>query len=156
MHATKQCASVAQVTVVPREKYPLGQTVCKVNEQRERTRLFTRRYLEEQLLTVLAGARPWRVLGLADARDQRKGMRMSPQWHLREAAAYKLTWLLFHGLPMENRGAHVLAGGPPLSHANSGVFLAAAIMKCCELALLCSPLCLLEHNDHPYLGCCGQ
>lgn len=48
----------AQVTVVPREKYPLGQTVCKVNEQRERTRLFTRRYLEEQLLTVLAGARP--------------------------------------------------------------------------------------------------
>ena len=51
-------ARAGQVTVVPREKYPLGQTVCKVNEQRERTRLFTRRYLEEQLLTVLAGARP--------------------------------------------------------------------------------------------------
>lgn len=45
------------MTTVPREKYPLGQTVTKVNEQRERTRLFTRRYLEEQLLTVLAGAR---------------------------------------------------------------------------------------------------
>lgn len=44
------------MTTVPREKYPLGQTVLKVNEQRERTRLFTRRYLEEQLLTVLAGA----------------------------------------------------------------------------------------------------
>jgi len=43
---------------VPREKYPLGQTVLKVNEQRERTRLFTRRYLEEQLLTVLAGTAP--------------------------------------------------------------------------------------------------
>ncbi|KAK9823015.1 hypothetical protein WJX81_007049 [Elliptochloris bilobata] len=46
---------VVLVTIVPREKYPLGQTVCKVNEQRERTRMFTRRYLEEQLLTVLAG-----------------------------------------------------------------------------------------------------
>ncbi len=41
---------------MPREKYPLGQTVTTPNEQRERTRMFTRRYLEEQLLTVLAGA----------------------------------------------------------------------------------------------------
>ena len=41
---------------MPREKYPLGQTVTKVNEQRERTHMFTRRYLEEQLATVLAGA----------------------------------------------------------------------------------------------------
>ncbi len=46
----------AQVTIVPREKYPLGQTVLKVNEQRERTHMFSRRYLEEQLMTVLAGA----------------------------------------------------------------------------------------------------
>ncbi len=57
----------AQVTTVPREKYPLGQTVTTPNEQRERTRMFTRRYLEEQLLTVLAGAarrpaRPRRLL----------------------------------------------------------------------------------------------
>ena len=66
--------------MVPREKYPLGQTVCKVNEQRERTRLFTRRYLEEQLLTVLAGARPAqavRVLGLVGVRGQRMGKRLS-------------------------------------------------------------------------------
>lgn len=48
-------AANVQVTIVPREKFPLGQTVVKVNEQRERTNLFTRRYLEEQLLTVLAG-----------------------------------------------------------------------------------------------------
>ena len=45
-----------QVTIVPREKFPLGQTVVQVNEQRENTRQFTRRYLEEQLITVLAGA----------------------------------------------------------------------------------------------------
>ncbi len=45
-----------QVTIVPREKYPLGQTVLKVNEQRERTHMFSRRYLEEQLMTTLAGA----------------------------------------------------------------------------------------------------
>ena len=44
-----------QVTIVPREKHPLGQTVVKANEDRELTGLFTRRYLEEQLLTVLAG-----------------------------------------------------------------------------------------------------
>ena len=44
-----------QVTIAPREKYPLGQTVLKVNEQRERTHMFTRRYLEEQLYTALAG-----------------------------------------------------------------------------------------------------
>ena len=42
--------------MVPREKYPLGQTVTRVNEQRERTQMWSRRYLEEQLLTVLAGA----------------------------------------------------------------------------------------------------
>ncbi len=48
-------ASEMQVTIAPREKYPLGQTVLKVNEQRERTHMFTRRYLEEQLYTVLAG-----------------------------------------------------------------------------------------------------
>ena len=46
------------MTVVPREKYPLGQTVTRVNEQRERTQMWSRRYLEEQLLTVLAGAHP--------------------------------------------------------------------------------------------------
>ena len=44
-----------QVTIAPREKYPLGHMVLKVNEQRERTHMFTRRYLEEQLHTVLAG-----------------------------------------------------------------------------------------------------
>lgn len=47
-----------QVTIAPREKYPLGQTVLKVNEQRERTHMFTRRYLEEQLYTALAGDLP--------------------------------------------------------------------------------------------------
>lgn len=46
---------VMHVTIVPREKFPLGQTVLKVNEERELTHLFTRRYLEEQLLMVLAG-----------------------------------------------------------------------------------------------------
>ena len=54
-HASHVC-QLQQVTIAPREKYPLGQTVLKVNEQRERTHMFTRRYLEEQLLTVLAGA----------------------------------------------------------------------------------------------------
>ena len=44
-----------QVTIVPRERWPLGQTVVRVNEQRERTNLFTREYLEQQLRTVLAG-----------------------------------------------------------------------------------------------------
>lgn len=46
---------VVQVTITPREKFPLGQTVVKANEGRELTQAFTRRYLEEQLLTVLAG-----------------------------------------------------------------------------------------------------
>ena len=46
---------VVHVTIKPREKYPLGQTVLRVNEQRELTKQFTRRYLEEQLLTTLAG-----------------------------------------------------------------------------------------------------
>lgn len=40
---------------MPREKHPLGQTVVKANEHRELTGLFTRRYLEQQLLTLLAG-----------------------------------------------------------------------------------------------------
>ena len=106
--------------MVPREKYPLGQTVCKVNEQRERTRLFTRRYLEEQLLTVLAGARPaqaWRAFGLVDVRGQRKGMRMSPQRRMKGAAPFKLTRLLVHGLPIERRAMHVLADAPSLRMA---------------------------------------
>ena len=47
---------VVHVTIVPREKFPLGHTVLKVNEQRELTYQFTRRYLQEQLLMVLAGA----------------------------------------------------------------------------------------------------
>ena len=55
---------VVHVTIVPREKFPLGQTVLKVNEQRELTYQFTRRYLQEQLLTVLAGA-PLMLLLLA-------------------------------------------------------------------------------------------
>jgi cell division protease FtsH len=46
---------VVQVTITPREKFPLGQTVVKANEGRELTQAFTKRYLEEQLLTVLAG-----------------------------------------------------------------------------------------------------
>ena len=48
---------VVHVTIKPREKYPLGQTVLRVNDQRELTKQFTRRYLEEQLLTTLAGTR---------------------------------------------------------------------------------------------------
>lgn len=46
---------VTVVTILPREKYPLGQTVVKANEGRELTQTFTKRYLEEQLITVLAG-----------------------------------------------------------------------------------------------------
>jgi ATP-dependent metalloprotease FtsH len=46
---------VAVVTIAPREKHPLGQTVVTANEGRELTQVFTRRYLEEQLVTVLAG-----------------------------------------------------------------------------------------------------
>eukprot|EP00887_Chlorella_sp_A99_P003039 scaffold9.g3039.t1 len=46
---------LGRVTIVPREKYPLGQTVLRANEDREITGLYTRRYLQEQLLTVLAG-----------------------------------------------------------------------------------------------------
>jgi len=44
---------VIHVTIKPREKYPLGQTVLRVNEQRELTKQFTRQYLEEQLRTAL-------------------------------------------------------------------------------------------------------
>ena len=43
------------VTIQPREKFPLGQTVVKANEGRELTQAFTARYMKEQLLTVLAG-----------------------------------------------------------------------------------------------------
>ena len=46
---------VQTVTIQPREKFPLGQTVVKANEGRELTQAFSRRYLREQLLTVLAG-----------------------------------------------------------------------------------------------------
>lgn len=46
---------VVHVTIKPREKHPLGQTVLRVNDQRELTKQFTRQYLEEQLLTTLAG-----------------------------------------------------------------------------------------------------
>ncbi|KAI8110063.1 hypothetical protein M9435_001743 [Picochlorum sp. BPE23] len=46
---------IVLVTIVPREKFPFGQTVVKANEGRELTQAFTKRYLEEQLLTVLAG-----------------------------------------------------------------------------------------------------
>jgi cell division protease FtsH len=46
---------VVLVTITPREKFPFGQTVVKANEGRELTQAFTKRYLEEQLLTVLAG-----------------------------------------------------------------------------------------------------
>ena len=53
MIAQRHAALLLQVTIAPREKYPLGQTVLKVNEQRERTHMFTRRYLEEQLYTTL-------------------------------------------------------------------------------------------------------
>lgn len=53
--AQRHAGLLLQVTIAPREKYPLGQTVLKVNEQRERTHMFTRRYLEEQLYTALAG-----------------------------------------------------------------------------------------------------
>lgn len=56
-HAVPCCAHPfpPQVTIVPREKHPLGQTVVKANEDRELTGLYTKRYLEEQLLTLLAG-----------------------------------------------------------------------------------------------------
>ncbi len=56
------------MTIKPREKYPLGQTVLRVNEQRELTKQFTRQYLEEQLLTALAGMRTaLQLLGSDDA-----------------------------------------------------------------------------------------
>lgn len=43
------------VDIKPKEYHPLGQTVLAVNQQREETQQWTRQYLEEQLLTVLAG-----------------------------------------------------------------------------------------------------
>ena len=72
---------------MPREKYPLGQTVVKPNEQRELTGLFTRQYLEEQLLTTLAGraGKCWRALGL-QARPRGWGV-ARPLEHARLPAA---------------------------------------------------------------------
>lgn len=64
-------AAPRQVTIVPREKHPLGQTVVKANEHRELTGLFTRRYLEQQLLTLLAG----RAGALAGGRGPRGRLR---------------------------------------------------------------------------------
>lgn len=56
MNCRLNAASIClQVTIVPREKFPLGQTIVQVNEQREATKQFTRRYLEEQIITALAG-----------------------------------------------------------------------------------------------------
>ena len=49
------------VTIRPRDRRPLGQTVVRTNAQRERTMLYTQRYLKEQLLTVLAGETSPRV-----------------------------------------------------------------------------------------------
>eukprot|EP01025_Chloroclados_australasicus_P056094 TRINITY_DN6893_c2_g1_i1.p2 TRINITY_DN6893_c2_g1~~TRINITY_DN6893_c2_g1_i1.p2 ORF type:complete len:362 (-),score=92.60 TRINITY_DN6893_c2_g1_i1:193-1194(-) len=46
---------VTKVSIVAREKNPMGMTVVKFNESRELTKLFTRTYLEQQLLVVLAG-----------------------------------------------------------------------------------------------------
>ena len=43
---------VVYVTIIPRERHPMGQTVLKVNEQRELTQMFTQRYLSEQLVLV--------------------------------------------------------------------------------------------------------
>ncbi|CAG9461273.1 unnamed protein product [Pedinophyceae sp. YPF-701] len=53
---------VSSATIVPREKHPLGHTVLKICEQREATKLFTRRYLEEQLRMELAGRAAEEVL----------------------------------------------------------------------------------------------
>ena len=57
---------VTSVTIQPREKYPLGQTIVKANEGRELTQAFTRRYLKEQMLTVLAGRAAEEVVYGAD------------------------------------------------------------------------------------------
>ncbi|KAL6769839.1 FTSHI2 [Auxenochlorella protothecoides x Auxenochlorella symbiontica] len=46
---------VTKATIVVRETYPLGHTVVENSEQRELTHVYTRRYLEEQMLLVLAG-----------------------------------------------------------------------------------------------------
>ena len=44
-----------QVTIVPRAKFPLGQTVPRVSDAREGTRQYTRQYMEALLCTFLAG-----------------------------------------------------------------------------------------------------
>ena len=44
-----------QVTIVPRAKFPLGQTVPRVSDARENTRQYTRQYMEALLCTFLAG-----------------------------------------------------------------------------------------------------
>ena len=46
---------VVTVTVLPRERSPLGHTVLRLNEEREDSKLFTRRYLEAQVKMELAG-----------------------------------------------------------------------------------------------------
>ena len=46
---------VEKCTVVPREKFPLGHTTLAVDEARELTRMWTRRYLREQMMVELAG-----------------------------------------------------------------------------------------------------
>ena len=43
------------VTIQPREKQKMGHTSLKVSEQRTLNNLFTRTYMEEQLMVALAG-----------------------------------------------------------------------------------------------------
>ena len=50
--------AVQRVTIAPHQKLPLGHIILALSEGRERTNLFTRRYLQEQLRMVLAGAPP--------------------------------------------------------------------------------------------------
>ena len=50
-------AQVQKVTIAPHQKLPLGHMVLDLNEGRELTGLFTRRYLLQQLRLVLAGER---------------------------------------------------------------------------------------------------
>ena len=51
-HAVTQ---VQKVTIAPHQKLPLGHMILDLNEGRELTGLFTRRYLLQQLRLVLAG-----------------------------------------------------------------------------------------------------
>lgn len=52
---------VTLVSIQPRQNSPLGQTVVRTNEQRQYAELWTRRYLEEQLITVLAGTLHFKI-----------------------------------------------------------------------------------------------